>query len=129
MESRWDYKRALAGLWNRSNYERGLITDPFGDTQRAELGLARMRGLLKTLGDPQLHVSTVHIAGSNGKGSTAKFIATSATSAGHRVGLYTSPHLHRFPERIAIDGSTLDDREFAAVAETVARATTRGTAC
>jgi dihydrofolate synthase/folylpolyglutamate synthase len=117
----WNYERALDELWRRSSYERGLISDPFGDAQRAERGLARMRSLLARLGDPQLLYPTVHIAGSKGKGSTGAFIASAATEAGLRVGFYTSPHLHRFPERIAIDGRPLTDEEFAAQAETVAR--------
>src|SRR5215216_7556684 len=87
----WDYKRALAELWRRSSYERGLISDPFGDAARAEQGLARMRALLAALGDPHQHVPAVHIAGSKGKGSTGAFIASAASQAGYRVGFYTSP--------------------------------------
>lgn len=120
--SGWSYARALEELWQRSSYERGLISDPFGDVERAERGLKRMRALLARLGDPQLRTPSVHIAGSKGKGSTGGFIASAAIQAGLRVGFYTSPHLHRFPERIAIDGLPLPDDEFAAVAEVVARA-------
>src|SRR5215204_2996806 len=121
----WDYKRALSELWRRSSYERGLISDPFGDVARAELGLARMRALLGELGNPQAKVPAVHIAGSKGKGSTGAFIASAATRAGHRVGFYTSPHLHRFPERIAIDGRPIADSLFAAEAQAVAEAARR----
>ena len=67
----WDYKRALAELWERSSYERGLISDPFGDSARAERGLARMRRLLAALGDPHMNLPAVHIAGSKGKGRPA----------------------------------------------------------
>jgi dihydrofolate synthase / folylpolyglutamate synthase len=122
MTTAWDYPRALEELWNRSSYERGLISDPFGDVERARKGLTRMRACLEALGNPHLTIPTVHVAGSKGKGSTAAFIATSATSAGHRTGLYSSPHLHRFPERIAIDGVPLPDRDFARLAEVVAAA-------
>jgi dihydrofolate synthase/folylpolyglutamate synthase len=125
MAEAWDYPRALQELWDRSSYERGLISDPFGDVARAERGLVRMRALLAELGDPQQHLPMVHIAGSKGKGSTAAFIAACASRAGHRVGLYTSPHLHRFPERIAVDGDPLPDVEFAAVAAAVAAGATR----
>ena len=121
----WDYKRALAELWRRSSYERGLISDPFGDTARAEQGLARMRALLAALGDPHERLSAVHIAGSKGKGSTGAFIASAALQAGHGVGFYTSPHLHRFPERISVDGQPLRDGEFAAEARVVAAAARR----
>ena len=123
--SDWNYKQALAELWRRSSYERGLISDPFGDAARAEQGLARMRALLTALENPQRHVPMVHIAGSKGKGSTGAFIAAAAAQAGHRVGFYTSPHLHRFPERISIDGQPLPDREFAAEAHAVADAARR----
>lgn len=118
----WDYVRALQELWRRSSYERGLISDPFGDPARAERGLDRVRALLTALGNPHLAVPSVHVAGSKGKGSTASFIAAAATSAGHRVGLYTSPHPHRFPERIAIDGAPVADDLFAALAEEATRA-------
>jgi dihydrofolate synthase/folylpolyglutamate synthase len=121
----WDYKRALAELWGRSSYERGLISDPFGDTARADLGLARMRALLAELGDPHLDLPTVHIAGSKGKGSTGAFIASAAMEAGHQVGFYTSPHLHRFPERIALDGRPLPDDAFGAETRVVAAAARR----
>src|SRR4051812_8775406 len=118
----WGYKQALAELWQRSSYERGLISDPFGDAARAEQGLARMRALLAVLGNPHRHTQVVHIAGSKGKGSTGAFIASAALRAGHRVGFYTSPHLHRFPERIAIDGRPLPDHDFALEARVVAAA-------
>jgi dihydrofolate synthase / folylpolyglutamate synthase len=121
----WDYKRALAELWARSSYERGLISDPFGDTARAERGLARMRALLAGLGDPHLNLPAVHIAGSKGKGSTGAFMTSAAIQAGQRVGFYTSPHLHRFPERISIDGQPLSDEAFATETQAVAAAARR----
>src|SRR4051794_16282254 len=121
----WDYKRALAELWRRSSYERGLISDPFGDAARAEQGLARMRALLAVLGNPQRNIPSVHIAGSKGKGSTGAFITSTALQAGHRVGFYTSPHLHRFPERISVDARPLPDHEFAAESREVAAAARR----
>lgn len=122
MSSGWNYSRALEELWDRSSYERGLISDPFGGDERAKRGLCRMRSLLAELNNPQTRVRTVHVAGSKGKGSTAGFIAEAAVCAGLRVGLYTSPHLHRFPERIAINGHAIADEAFASVAEDVARA-------
>jgi dihydrofolate synthase/folylpolyglutamate synthase len=115
----------LHELWQRSSYERGLFSDPFGDPARAERGLARMRALLDELDDPQTRVLAVHIAGSKGKGSTAALVASAAHAAGHRVGLYTSPHLHRFPERIAIGGAPLTDHDFASAAELVTSAAER----
>ena len=125
MTQRWTYARALQELWRRSSYERGLISDPFGDVARAELGLIRMRALLSELGDPHTVVPAVLVAGSKGKGSTGAFITSAATHAGHRVGFYTSPHLHRFPERVAIDGRPITDNAFAAEAQIVTEAARR----
>src|SRR5215211_1328966 len=125
MAQTWDYKRALAELWRRSSYERGLISDPFGDSARAEQGLERMRRLIGEIGNPHKSLPAVHIAGSKGKGSTGAFVASAATPAGHRVGFYTSPHLHRFPERLTIDGEPLADDAFATEAQAVAAAAQR----
>jgi len=69
-----------------------------------KLGLANITGLLKHLGNPQQELRAVHIAGSNGKGSTAAFLTSILRRAGYRVGLYTSPHLIDFAERIQVDG-------------------------
>lgn len=124
-QKHWEYKRALQELWSRSSYERGLISDPFGNPERAMQGLERMRNLLDALGYPHLQVPSVHIAGSKGKGSTSAFVASMASCAGHRVGLYTSPHLHRFPERIAVNGDPVSDESFAIAAENVASAASR----
>jgi len=69
-----------------------------------EPGLARMRSLLRELGDPHKAGRCVHVAGTNGKGSTSAFLASIAGKAGLRTGLYTSPHLEHLEERIAVDG-------------------------
>lgn len=67
-------------------------------------GLERFRWLLKELGDPHLSVPTIHIAGTNGKGSTASYIAAIATCHRLRVGLHTSPHLFHVSERMRVNG-------------------------
>jgi len=72
------------------------------------LGLERMARLLAALGEPQRRVPAVLVAGSNGKGSTAAFLAAMAGAAGYRTGLYTSPHLEEVEERVRIDGRTVD---------------------
>lgn len=79
--------------------------------------LAEVATLLETLGQPQRAYASVHIAGTNGKGSTAAFIASALRAAGRRAGLYTSPHLERLTERIRINGEDLSP-------EALARATT-----
>lgn len=68
------------------------------------LGLERMERAVAALGDPQRSYTSVHLAGTNGKGSTAAMIASCLQAAGIRTGLYISPHLSRFTERIQIDG-------------------------
>ena len=67
-----------------------------------KLGLHRMQRLAQLLGDPQKQLSVIHIAGTNGKGSTTTYCAAILAAAGHRVGVYTSPYLERLTERIRI---------------------------
>lgn len=74
-----------------------------------KLGLDNIRNFLKFIGDPQLKLKTIHLAGSNGKGSTASFIASIIMEFGYKVGLYTSPHFVRFNERIIINGIEIPD--------------------
>jgi dihydrofolate synthase/folylpolyglutamate synthase len=73
-----------------------------------QLGLDRVRAAAGALGDPQQRFPAVQIAGTNGKGTVASMVAHAAGSAGLRTGLFTSPHLHRFAERIRIDGGEAD---------------------
>ena len=73
----------------------------------AEPTLRRIRELLEKLGDPQKGLKFVHIAGTNGKGSCAAMLASVLRAAGYRTGLYTSPHLYRFTERMQIDGEQI----------------------
>lgn len=79
------------------------------------LGLRTIRTLLARLGDPQRRYETIHIAGTNGKGSVAAGIAAVLRCSGYRVGLYTSPHLVRFNERIQVDGEPVGDGEILAL--------------
>lgn len=72
-----------------------------------KVGLNNIQTLLRYLGNPENHFPTVHIAGTNGKGSTASMIASILTASGYRTGLYTSPHLIDFSERIRIDGERI----------------------
>jgi dihydrofolate synthase/folylpolyglutamate synthase len=72
------------------------------------LGLDRLQAALQALGSPHLRLPAVHIAGSNGKGSTAAMVESILRQAGLRTGLYTSPHLSRFTERIRIAGQEVD---------------------
>ena len=72
-----------------------------------KLGLATMTALMVRLGMPQTRYRTLHIAGTNGKGSTAAMAAAMLQAAGYRVGLYTSPHLVEFRERIRVNGEMI----------------------
>jgi dihydrofolate synthase/folylpolyglutamate synthase len=83
------------------------------------LGLERIRKVLVALGDPQLGLRTVLVAGTNGKGSTAAWLSTMAAAAGYRVGLFTSPHLESPRERIRIDGLAIDEGDLGRLLETV----------
>lgn len=78
------------------------------------LGLAAVRRLLRSLGSPETAAPVVHVAGTNGKGSTTAFAAAMLQSGGARVGRFTSPHLLRVEERIAVDGVPIDAATFAA---------------
>jgi dihydrofolate synthase/folylpolyglutamate synthase len=82
-------------------------------------GLEAIRALLAAVGNPERDAAVVHVGGTNGKGSTAAMIAAGLRASGRRVGLYTSPHLLRFSERIAIDGAEIDRARVAALAERV----------
>lgn len=91
-----------------------ILAELFSYTQFGiKLGLGRVRLLLSALGDPQDRFPSIHVAGTNGKGSTAAMAASILQAAGLRVGLYTSPHLCDFSERIRIDGRPIGEADVA----------------
>ena len=79
--------------------------------------LERVRQLLSQLGDPQKQLKFVHIAGTNGKGSTAAMSAAILHKAGYRTGLFTSPYIYRFNERIVLNGCQIPDEDVIALTE------------
>ncbi len=81
--------------------------------QGQKLGLERMQAACQRFGNPEATFEAVHVAGTNGKGTVAAFTASMGKAAGRRVGLYTSPHLVKFAERIQIDGAPIDDANLA----------------
>jgi len=87
-----------------------------------QLGLARVQACLEALGNPQRAYATVHVGGTNGKGSTSLLVASALSAAGHHTGLYTSPPLESFGERIQVDGQHLVDDQVPALYEAVLRA-------
>lgn len=74
-----------------------------------ELGLSRVRAACDSLGRPERRWGVLHVAGTNGKGSVAAMTSLALQNAGYRVGLFTSPHLSRFAERIRVDQAPVDD--------------------
>ena len=103
------YADALHRLLSLADYERmsGLLAPA------PKYDLDRMRELADRLGRPQDAVPVLHVAGTKGKGSVAAMAASILRAAGRRVGLFTSPHLHTFRERIRIDGDLSTEAQFA----------------
>jgi dihydrofolate synthase/folylpolyglutamate synthase len=86
-----------------------------------KLGLATITRILKGLGNPQDGIAFIHVAGTNGKGSVASALATILRLSGYNVGLYTSPHLVRFNERIKINDRMISDEDVVRAYEAVKR--------
>ncbi|WP_040669243.1 bifunctional folylpolyglutamate synthase/dihydrofolate synthase, partial [Nitrolancea hollandica] len=107
-----NYRDAVAYILQRAGYDRGFVANPF---DAETVGLQRTEWLLAQLDHPERRYPVVHIAGTNGKGSTAACAAAILQAAGLRVGLYTTPHLHTFRERIQIDGRPIPEEHFAAL--------------
>lgn len=97
-------EEAIAWLYSRVDFERMSPSLTASDFK-----LDRMRNLLDHLGNPQNNVPVVHIAGTKGKGSTAAFITAILRDSGYRVGLFTSPHIERFEERVQVSGQQISE--------------------
>ena len=82
-------------------------------------GLGRTQELLEKMGNPEKKLKFIHIAGTNGKGSTAAMTASILNKAGYRTGLYTSPYIYRFHERIQVDGVEISDEDLTEITEYV----------
>src|ERR1700683_2263888 len=92
---------------------------PGNEVLTAKLGLDRISALLEALGNPQRACRWIHVAGTNGKGSTSAMIESGLRAAGHRTGLFTSPHLVEPTERIRIAGCPVSAVRFAAAFDRV----------
>lgn len=101
----WSYLQATAHL------------DTLAQTQGMVFGLENMKQLDTMLGSPAQSLKTLHVAGTNGKGSVAGKIAKCLQKAGYRTGLYTSPHLLDYTERLQIDGRPIPKEDFARIIE------------
>lgn len=105
-----NYKAALDYVLSFADYERAPRSAVVFD-------LARIERLLERLGNPHQAAKSVHVAGTKGKGSTSAIIASILTRSGYRTGLYTSPHLLDFTERIRVDGKPIAEDAFARLVE------------
>ena len=101
------YQEALDYLYSFVDYSVERTYRYSADT----FDLSRVRDLFQAVGNPQDRYSSVHIAGTKGKGSASAMIASVLQAAGYRTGLYTSPHLQRFTERIRVDGQEIPKAE------------------
>jgi len=97
------YARTLREIFAHVDYSRNRQHSYDAETYNLE----RMRELVRRMGDPQNAFPSLHIAGSKGKGSTSAMATAILQAAGYRTGLYTSPHLHTFRERLRIDGELI----------------------
>jgi dihydrofolate synthase/folylpolyglutamate synthase len=109
------HDEALGFWYGRINYEVRAAGP-------GDLKLERMRALLRRLGDPHERLRLVHVTGTKGKGSTCAMIAAVLRAAGHRVGLFTSPHLTRVEERMQVDRVPVTPAELTALMGDVAPA-------
>ena len=112
------FQQAVEYIQGLINYER----TPAQAAMSRYLNLDRMRALLELAGSPERELRFVHLAGTKGKGSTAAMIARMLMAAGRRVGLYTSPHLITFRERMRVNGEMISEEEFARQVEGVVAA-------
>ena len=98
--------------------ERLFALEQFG----IKLGLDNIRRILEALGHPEKRFPSIHVAGTNGKGSVTAMVERGLRSAGHATGRYTSPHLNDIEERIALNGRPIDAAAFdATTADVFAR--------
>jgi dihydrofolate synthase/folylpolyglutamate synthase len=112
MQREMNYQEALDYVLKFADYERlprsGIVWD-----------LKRIERLLARLGNPQKYARSVHVAGTKGKGSTSAMIASILQSAGYKVGLYTSPHLFSYTERIRVNGKPIAEKDWARLGEII----------
>jgi len=107
------YHEAMAFLSRYTNYERELRY-PYNGWA---MNLSRVRAMLTALGDPDRRLTLVQVAGTKGKGSTAAMIESMARAAGYSTGLFTSPHLTVFRERIRLRGEMISEEEVGRLTE------------
>jgi dihydrofolate synthase/folylpolyglutamate synthase len=115
MDTEIAYNLALDYLYSFVDYSLKHSSE----LAKAEFNLGRMRQLMSRLGDPQDTYPSIHIAGTKGKGSTSALCAAALQSAGKKVGLYTSPHLQDYTERIQVDAKPVSHAGLAELVELI----------
>lgn len=121
MDTEKAYNLALDYLYSFVDYSLKHVSE----LAKADFSLDRMFALMDALGNPQAKYPIIHVAGTKGKGSTSALCASALTAAGYKVGLYTSPHLEDYVERIQINGSPLTHEGLAALVDEVKPAVAR----
>lgn len=107
MQTDQEYQNALDLLYSYVDYSLKHSSE----LAKAEFNLERMRDLMRLMGNPQNKYKVIHITGTKGKGSTAAMCAAGLRAAGYKVGLYTSPHLLEYTERIQVDGTSISKED------------------
>lgn len=101
------------------NYNEALYFINSAEGLGSRLGLLTIKELMNRLGNPQKDLKYIHVGGTNGKGSTTSFIVHMLREAGYKVGVFTSPYLERFNERIQVNGEDIPNDDFAKLTEEV----------
>ena len=110
----WTFEEASEYLEGHVNFEQQ------SPTREGAPSLDRVRALARAMGDPQDAAPSIHLTGTNGKGSTARMVTALLNASGLRVGLHTSPDLEKITERLSMDGEPISDDDFAAQLEAIA---------
>jgi dihydrofolate synthase/folylpolyglutamate synthase len=115
MDTDLAYNQALDYLYSFVDYS----LKKSAELARADFNLERMRQLMVLLGNPEQKYEILHVAGTKGKGSTAALMASALTASGRKTGLYTSPHLQDYCERIQIDGQPIPHAQLVGLVDQV----------
>lgn len=113
-----DINQALNVIYSHVDYSMTHVKD----TDKTVFTLDKIRSLLEKLGNPQKDFSVIHVAGTKGKGSVCAMLSSALQNAGFKTGLYTSPHLIKFNERIIVDGKMINDKDVIRLTNVIAKA-------
>lgn len=121
MDTEKEYSLALDYLYSFVDYSLKHASE----LAKAEFNLDRMRDLMAELGNPQDGYPIIHVAGTKGKGSVSALCASALSAAGYRTGLYTSPHLQDYAERIQVDGQPIPHADLSVLVDEIKPAVAR----